>query len=99
VAEKSVGIRTTGADAWVATFLASERADGHVRNVQVVAITAGKIEDGVSRLGVSTDDTLDVTTVSGNLLVGDNNYLALYTSHTQPNGSCLVTPLLCDAEG
>jgi hypothetical protein len=97
--EKAVGINTRNADQYVAAFVASEQVDGHDRLTQIVSLTAGKVGTGDFRLSVSTNDSEDVTTISGNLLVGDNNYLVFYTQHIQPNGCCLLTPLLCDSGG
>jgi hypothetical protein len=99
MAEKSTGIKTTGADTYVATQQAAEQAEGQSRVVQIISMTAGKIETGVSRLGVSSNDAMDVTSVSGSLVSGDNMYLACYVDHAQSNGSCLITPLLCDNDG
>lgn len=99
MAEKSTGIRTTGADTYVATQDASEQAEGHNRQLQIITLTAGKIDSGLSRLAVSSNDSMDVTAVSGSLLVGDNAHLACYVEHSLSNGSCLVTPLLCDNDG
>jgi hypothetical protein len=99
MAEKSTGIKTTGADTYVATQQAAEQAEGQSRVVQIISMTAGKIETGISRLGVSSNDAMDVTSVSGSLVAGDNMYLACYVNHSQSNGSCLVTPLLCDNDG
>jgi hypothetical protein len=97
--ERSVGIKTTGADTYVATFEAAEQAEGQTRVVQIISLTAGKIDSGLSRLSISSDDLMDVTSVSGSVVVGDNSHLACYVDHTQSNGSCLITPLLCDNDG
>lgn len=97
--EQATGIKTVGADTYVGTFLASEQADGKTRVIQIISMTAGKIETGLDRIGVSSDDSWDVTSVSGSLIAGDNNYLGCYVEHTQPSGKCLVTPLLCNNDG
>lgn len=97
--EQATGIKTTGADTYVGTFLASEQADGKTRVIQIISMTAGKIETGTTRSNVSFDDSWDVTTVSGDLIAGDNKYLGCYVEHTQSNGKCLITPLLCDDSG
>ena len=97
--ERSTGIKTTGADTYVATSDASEQAESHIRVIQIISMTAGKIETGVTRSGVSSDDSWDVTTVSGDLIAGDNKYLGCYVEHTQSSGECLITPLLCDSDG
>jgi|WetSurMetagenome_2_1015567.scaffolds.fasta_scaffold367686_2 hypothetical protein len=97
--ERSVGIKTTGATDYVAAFTASEQADSHNRVVQIIAMTAGKIDTGLSRLGVAANDSMDITSVSGSLVVGDNSRFACYIEHSQSNGTCLVTPLLCDNDG
>lgn len=97
MSEKSVGIDTRNADTWVAAFEASETAEGHSRQIQIISMTAGKIDEfvGPATRSVSSDDSLDITTVSG-IEVGDNAYLACFVKHSQEAGSCLVTPLLCD---
>jgi len=99
--EKSIGINTSNADEYVAAFEASEQADGHTRAIQIIATTAGKVDEtiGSADRTVSSNDSLDVTAVSGNIIVGDNAYFACYLAHSESNGSCLVTPLLCDNDG
>ena len=99
--ENSVGIKTTGADTYVAAFTAAEQAEGKSRVVQIISLTSGKMDPlvGSPTRGVSVNDTLDITTVTGSVSVGDNAYFACYLRHTQPAGSCLVTPLLCDDGG
>jgi hypothetical protein len=99
MAEQATGISTRNPDTWVATFEGSEIVGGHTRQIQVVGITTGKIAGGLSRLSVSTNDSMDVTSVSGSVVVGDNSHLVCYVTHTQNNGACLVTPLLCDNDG
>jgi hypothetical protein len=101
MAERGTGIKTTGADTYVATFDASEQGDGHSRVVQVISLTAGKVSPtmGSPTRSVSSNDSLNMTTISGNINVGDNSYFACYLRHSQPNGYCLVTPLLCDDNG
>jgi hypothetical protein len=99
--ERGTPIRTTGGDTNVATFTASELVGGQERIVQIISLTAGKIPEFLppATRSVSSDDTMDITTVSGNVVVGDNSILAVYPQHSQPTGSCLVTPLLCDNGG
>jgi hypothetical protein len=99
--EKSTGIKTTGANEYVATFKASESAEGHDRVIQIVSIASGKIDEslGSPTRNISSNDSMDITTISGNITIGDNSYLAVYPRHSQSNGSCLITPLLCDNEG
>ena len=101
MAEKATGITSSNPNAWVATFEASEEAEGHGRLVQIVSLTSGKIDQsvGAPNRTVSTNDSLTITTVSGNILVGDNSFLSIYVEHSQPAGKCLVTPLLCDNDG
>jgi hypothetical protein len=99
--EHATGINTRNATAYVATQVAAEQADGNTRLLQIVSITAGKITGDAysSTRTVSSNDSLTVTTISGNILVGDNSRLSCYVQHTQSTGSCLVTPLLCGADG
>jgi hypothetical protein len=99
--EKSTGIKTTNADTYVATFLASEEAEGKQRVVQIISLTAGKVDSslGSPARTVSFNDSSDISTLTGNIEVGDNYYLACYVRHSQLNGSCLVTPVLCDNNG
>lgn len=99
--ERKTGIRTTGADSYVATFRASEDVDGGERLVQIISMTSGKIDEsiGASTRSVSSDDSLDLTTLSGSVQIGDDGYFACYVRHSQKNGQCLITPLLCDNNG
>lgn len=99
--ERGTGIKTTGADTYVATFRASREVAGQERVVQIISLTSGKVSDslGDSTRSVSVDDSMDVTTLSGSVPIGDDAYLACYLRHSQPNGQCLVTPLLCDNNG
>jgi len=99
--ELGIGIVTRNADSYVARFEASEKVDGVPRAVQIISLTAGKIDSsvGAETRSVVSDDTLDVTTLSGSILVGDNAYLGCYVLHSSRNGSCIVTPLLCDSNG
>ena len=99
--ERALGISTRSATDYVAAFTAAESADGQIRQVQLIGLTAGKIDATVGAAGriVSSNDAMDITTLSGNTLINDSHYLAIYVQHTQPNGSCLVTPLLCDSTG
>lgn len=101
MAERSTGINTRNADEWVATFSAAEQADGRTRVVQIVSLTSGKIDSvvGAADRTVSTNDSLNITTFSGNIIVGDNSYLACYVEHSVVTGSCNITPLLCDNQG
>jgi hypothetical protein len=96
-AEQATGIDTSRANAYVATFQASQDADGQTRLVQIISMTAGKIDESVGSATreVISDDSLTLTTVSG-IEVGDNAFLSCYLKHSQETGSCLVTPLLCD---
>jgi hypothetical protein len=97
--DRAVGISTKNADEYVAAFTAFEQVEGHTRLVQLVGITSGKIPDDIGSpiRTVITDDPLDVTTVSGIMIVDDNSSIVCYAQHSQPDGICLVTPLLCDA--
>lgn len=100
--ERGTGIKTTGADTYVATFKASQDVGGQERMVQIISLTSGKITDQVStptRSSVSVDDSMDTTTLSGMLQVGDDSYFACYTQHSEQTGQCLITPLLCDNYG
>jgi hypothetical protein len=99
--ERSTGINTRNANEYVATFLASEQAEGHDRVIQIISITSGKIDESFSSPSrtVSSDDSLDISTVSGNVVVGDNAYFACYVKHSKDRGNCLITPILCDNEG
>lgn len=101
MSERSLGINTRNADAWVAAFEASEQAEGYTRAVQVVALTSGKIDQNVGEpiRAVSSNDSNDITTFSGNVEVGDNAFCAIYSRHNQSSGSCIITPLLCDNQG
>jgi hypothetical protein len=97
MSEKATGVITRNADAYIATFEAAEQAEGQIRLVQIISITAGKIPEvvGVPTRHVVNNDSLSITTLSGYLL-GDNSHLVCYVKHKEPGGSCLVTPLLCD---
>jgi hypothetical protein len=99
--ERSVGLDVRNPNAWVAAFVGAEEADGHERLVQLIALTGGKIDNivGTPTREVSTNDSFNVATLSGNLTVGDNSALSCYVQHSQLNGSCIVTPLLCDNSG
>lgn len=99
--ERSVGINTQNADKWVASFDAAEQAEGHTRVIQIIGLTAGKIGTpvGAATRVVATDDPLDISSISGNLVIGDNSFLACYLRHTSDKGQCLITPLLCDDNG
>jgi hypothetical protein len=99
--ERGTPIKTTGGDTQVATFRASEDFQGQERVVQIISITSGKTDEdlGSPDRTVSSNDSLDITTISGNVMAGDNSYLACYVRHSQPDGYCLVTPLLCDNDG
>jgi hypothetical protein len=96
--EKAIGISIRSPNEWIAAFEGSEVVDGHPRQIQVVSLAAGKIESGINR-SVSVDDSNDTTTLTGDLTVGDSSYLAAYIKHSEANGSCLVTPLLCNSGG
>jgi len=98
---RSVGINTQNADNWVAAITAAEEADGHTRLIQLISVVAGKIDESIGSPArtVASNDSLDITTVSGNVLVGDSSYMSMYIQHSQEDGSCLVTPLLCDNDG
>jgi hypothetical protein len=98
VSEQSVGIVTTGANEYVAAFTASQQADGKDRVIQLIAVVAGKIDESVTSptRSVSSDDSLDMSTVSSPTLIGDERYIGVYIKHSEPDGKCLVTPLLCD---
>ena len=99
--ERGTPIKTTGGDTQVATFRGSEDFQGQERVVQIISITSGKTNEGLGSPDrtVSIDDSLDITTISGSITAGDNSYLACYIRHSQPDGYCLVTPLLCDNDG
>jgi hypothetical protein len=99
--EKSVGIKTTGADTYVAAFSAAEQAEGQNRVVQIISLAAGKVSSslGAATRSVSSNDSLDMSLITGDMVVGDNSFFACYLGHSQSNGSCLVTPLLCDNDG
>jgi hypothetical protein len=99
--EKSVGIKTTGADTYIATFKAAEEADGRERLIQIISLSSGKISEtlGAAPRSVAADDSLDVSGITADFVVGDNAYFACYLKHSEPNGYCLITPLLCDNEG
>lgn len=99
--ERGTPIKTTGGDTQVATFRASQDVEGQERVVQIISLTSGKANEslGPPTRAVSTNDSMDITTISGNVLSGDNAYLACYVRHSQPDGYCLVTPLLCDNDG
>jgi hypothetical protein len=101
MAERATGITVKNPTDYVATQLAAEQAEGHSRVIQIISVAAGKIESGSnsSYREVSSDDSYTVTTVSGNIDIGDNAYLSCYIKHSDANGSCLVTPLLCNSEG
>lgn len=101
MAELSTGITVRSPTDYVATQQAAEQAEGHNRVIQITSMAAGKIEIGnnYSTRSVSSDDGYDMTTVSGSHIVGDNNYLACYVKHASSNGSCLITPLLCNQDG
>jgi hypothetical protein len=96
--ERAVGITIRNPTDYIAAQLAAEQVEGHQRLIQVISITAGKIETGINR-SVSEDDSNDTTTLTGDLTVGDSAYLAAYVKHSEATGSCLVTPLLCNSEG
>ena len=99
--ERGTPIKTTGGDTNVATFRASEDFQGQERVVQIISMTSGKVSEDIGSpdRSVSVNDSLDITTISGNVLAGDNSYMACYLRHSQSNGQCLVTPLLCDNNG
>jgi len=101
MAERSTGINTRNPSDYVATFDAAEQAEGQVRLIQIVSLTSGKIDTakGSPDRTVASNDSLDLTTTSGDVTVGDNAYLACYTEHSQIDGKCFVTPLLCDNDG
>jgi hypothetical protein len=101
MSEKSVGINTRNADAYVAAFEAAEQADGYTRNIQIVGLTAGKIDQNLGDPDkiVSSNDSNNITTITGSIETGDNAYCAIYPRHSQSAGSCVVTPLLCDNQG
>ena len=99
--ERAVGYDARNSTEYVAAFVASEEADGHTRLIQIMSVTAGKVDEDIGdpyRI-VSTNDSMDVDSLSGNLEVGDNSYLTCYIHHSEPTGSCLITPLLCDNNG
>jgi hypothetical protein len=99
--ERAVGIKTTGADTYVAAFLASEQADGQNRIIQIISLASGKFDAtiGAATRSISSSDSLDVSGLLGDIVVGDNAYFACYAKHSRASGSCLVTPLLCDDDG
>jgi len=101
VSESAVGIKTVGADTYVAAYTAAEQADGKTRVVQIISLTAGKVDSslGSPTRSVSSNDSADISALTGDIEVGDNYYLACYVRHSQPTGSCLVTPILCDNQG
>lgn len=101
MAERSTGINTRNPSDYVATFDAAEQAEGQTRLIQIVSLTSGKIDTTKSapNRAVSSNDSLDLTTTSGDISVGDNAYLACYTEHSQSDGKCFITPLLCDNNG
>ena len=102
MSELATGIVSRNPTDYVATRTAAEQAEGHSRVVQIISMTAGKIESGANsftRLGVTSNDALDVSSVIATMVAGDNNRLACYVQHSQSNGTCIVTPLLCDANG
>lgn len=45
--QESIGIKTTGADHYVAAFTASEQAEGQTRVIQLVSIVSGKIDQSL----------------------------------------------------
>jgi hypothetical protein len=99
--EKSVGVKTIGADTYIAAFSAAEQAESKSRVVQIIGLTAGKILEtpGLATRSVTSDDSADVSAIVGDIEIGDNSYLACYVVHAGLNGSCLLTPLLCDNDG
>jgi hypothetical protein len=99
--ERAVGIKTVGADTYVAAQNAAEQAEGKTRVLQIVSLAAGKVDSslGSPARTLSTDDSSDLTTITGDIAIGDNFYLACYLRHSQSDGSCLVTPILCDDAG
>lgn len=99
--ERAVGIKTVGADTYVAAQNAAEQAEGKTRVLQIVSLAAGKVDSslGSPARTCSTNDSSDLTTITGDIDVGDNFYLACYLRHSQSTGSCLVTPILCDGAG
>jgi hypothetical protein len=99
--ERATGIKTTGADTYVATADASEQADGKTRVIQIISLAAGKVSSalGIATRSVSSNDSWDMSLITGDMVVGDNSFFACYLGHSQNNGSCLVTPLLCDDDG
>ena len=101
MSESLTGISTVNADAYVATKSAAEVIGGKTGVIQLIGLTAGKIDQSVGSplRTVSTSDSFDVTTFSGSVLIYDDSFLACYIEHSQLNGSCLVTPLLCDNGG
>lgn len=101
MAERATGISTANANEYVATFTASEEAEGQTRLIQIISLAGGKIEAAKpsAMRSVSSDDSYDLTTVSGDLLLGDNAFIACYTEHSELTGNCLITPLLCDNDG
>jgi len=101
VTERSVGINTTNATDYVAAFIASEQADGHSRQIQIIAFTGGKIDStvGSQTRSVTSNDSDNLEYISDTVAVGDDCYLGCYIKHSEPSGSCVVTPLLCDAGG
>lgn len=101
VSDRAAGINTRNADAWVAAITASEEVNGHERLLQNITVTAGKVSEqlGATTRSVFSNDTLDITTITGSVSIGDDGYFGCYIRHSQSNGSCLVTPLLCDNNG
>jgi len=101
MADRSVGIRTSGADTYVAAFTAAEQAEGKERVVQLTGLTAGKVSENLANSirTVISDDVYDATTFSGSIVIGDSAYLTCYLRHSRSDGECLVTPLLCDNYG
>ena len=99
--ERATGINTRNSNEYVATFEAAEQVSGSSRLIQIVALSSGKIDTTVSSplRSISSSDSLDVTTLSGNINTGDNSFFVCYIDHKEKNGSCVVTPLLCDNDG
>jgi hypothetical protein len=99
--ERATGIKTTGADTFVATAEASEQAEGKTRLILIISLAAGKVSSslGAATRSVPSNDSLDMSLITGDIVVGDNSFFACYLGHSQSNGSCLVTPLLCDNDG
>lgn len=99
--ERATGINTRNANEYVATFEASEQISGSSRLIQIVALSSGKIDSSVSSplRSVSSSDSSEVTTISGSVSAGDNSFFVCYVDHKEKNGSCMITPLLCDNDG